>query len=134
LVDTSDANDRDPLSDFEVIEHELSSFRPGLAEKPMMVVATKLDATTDRAHLDELRAFAKERGLEFHAISSASGEGIVELVRAMADALDRIPRPIAPVEPEPQIASSRERDEEEARAAAAGVDDEESASSSGAKR
>jgi GTP-binding protein len=134
LVDTSDANDRDPVSDFEVIEHELSSFSPALAEKPMMVVATKLDATTDRAHLDELRAFAKKRGLEFHAISSASGEGIVELVRAMADSLDRMPRPIAPVEPEAQIAPSRERDEEEARAAAAGIDDEDSASSPGAKR
>jgi GTP-binding protein len=134
LVDTSDANDRDPVSDFEVIEHELSSFSLALAEKPMMVVATKLDATTDRTHLDELRAFAKKRGLEFHAVSSASGEGIVELVRAMADALDRIPRPIAPVEPEAQIAPSRERDEEEARAAATGVDDEESASSAEAKR
>ncbi|MGH9706847.1 MAG: hypothetical protein ACRD5R_08815, partial [Candidatus Acidiferrales bacterium] len=32
---------------------------------------------------------------EFHAISSASGEGIPELVRAMADALDRIPKPAA---------------------------------------
>ena len=61
----------------------------------MIVVATKLDATTDRTHLEELRAFAAKRGLEFHAISSASGEGIVELVRAMANALDRIPKPAA---------------------------------------
>jgi GTP-binding protein len=94
LVDTSDANDRDPVRDFEIIEHELASFSGALAEKPMMVVATKLDATTDRAHLEELRAFAAKRGLEFHAISSATGEGIVELVRAMADALDRIPKPV----------------------------------------
>jgi GTPase len=93
LVDTSDANDRDPVRDFEIIEHELASFSAALAEKPMMVVATKLDATTDRAHLEELRAFAAKRGLEFHAISSATGEGIVGLVRAMADALDRIPKP-----------------------------------------
>jgi GTP-binding protein len=93
LVDTSDANDRDPVPDFEIIEHELASFSPELAEKPMMVVATKADATTNREHLDELRAFAAKRGLEFHSVSSASGEGITELVRAMADALDRIPKP-----------------------------------------
>jgi len=98
LVDTSDANDRDPVRDFEIIEHELASFSPMLAEKPMIVVATKLDATTDRKHLDELRSFCEKRGLEFHAISSATGEGIVELVRAMADALDRIPKPEIPVE------------------------------------
>jgi GTP-binding protein len=96
LVDTSDANDRDPIRDFEIIEHELASFSPMLAEKPMIVVATKLDATTDRAHLEELRAFSVKRGLEFHAISSPTGEGIVELVRAMADALDRIPKPAVP--------------------------------------
>ena len=99
LVDTSDANDRDPVRDFEIIEHELASFSPLLAEKPMIVVATKLDATTDRTHLDELRAFSAKRGLEFHAISSATGEGIVELVRAMADALDRIPKPAVPADP-----------------------------------
>ena len=64
----------------------------------MVVVATKLDATTNREHLDELRAFAAKRGLEFHSISSATGAGIVELVRAMADALDRIPKPAVPVE------------------------------------
>ena len=64
----------------------------------MIVVATKLDATTDRTHLDELRTFSAKRGLEFHAISSATGEGITELVRAMADALDRIPKAAMPVE------------------------------------
>src|SRR5579862_4627833 len=95
LVDTSDANDHDPVHDFEIIERELAAFSPGLAEKPMIVVATKLDATTDRTRLEELRAFAAERGLEFHAISSATGEGVVELVRAIANALDRIPKPAA---------------------------------------
>jgi GTP-binding protein len=105
-VDTSDSNDRDPVRDFEIIENELASFSPMLAE-PMIVVATKLDATTDRTHLEELRSFCAKRGLEFHAISSATGEGIVELVRAMADALDRIPKPAIPIE------------ESEARAAAA---------------
>jgi GTP-binding protein len=98
LVDTSDASDRDPIRVFEIIMHELAAFSPELAEKPMIVVATKLDATTDRAHLDELREFAAKRGLEFHAVSSATGEGIVELVRAMADALDRIPKPAMPAE------------------------------------
>jgi GTP-binding protein len=96
LVDVSDFNDRDPVRDFEIIMHELASFSPMLAEKPMIVVATKLDATTDTAHLDELRRFAIERGLPFHAISSATGEGIKDLVSAIADALDRIPKPVVP--------------------------------------
>jgi 50S ribosomal subunit-associated GTPase HflX len=59
----------------------------------VIVVATKLDATTDRTRLEKLRDFCAARGLEFHAISSASGEGIPQLVRAMADALDRLAPP-----------------------------------------
>jgi GTPase involved in cell partitioning and DNA repair len=72
----------------------------------MILVATKLDATTNRDHLEELRAFAGERGLEFHAVSSAAGEGITELVRAMADALDRLPKPAMPSETQESAAHS----------------------------
>src|SRR5208337_646103 len=93
LVDTSDANDRDSVHDFEIIERELSLFSPTLAEKPRIVVATKLDATTNRERLERLRVFAGERGLEFYAISAASGAGIMELVRGMANMLDRLPKP-----------------------------------------
>ncbi len=90
LIDTSDASDRDPVHDFEVIRGELAAFSEKLVAKPMIVVGTKLDATTDRARLEKLRDFCASRGLEFHAISAASGEGIPQLVRAMADALDRL--------------------------------------------
>jgi GTPase len=93
LIDTSDSSVDDPVHSFQVINGELEAFSPSLVEKPMIVVATKLDATTDRTHLDELDAFCKERKLEFHAISAATGEGVKDLVRSIADALDKIPRP-----------------------------------------
>ena len=93
LVDTSSASDRDPVRDFEIICGELSNFSAELAAKPMLVVATKLDATQDRARLDNLRAYCASRALDFFAISSATGEGVPELVRAMADALELIPKP-----------------------------------------
>jgi GTPase len=92
LIDTSDASQRDPIHDFEVIHNELKAFSPALVAKPMIVVATKLDMTTDRTRLNELAEFCRARGLEFHAISSATGEGLKELVFAMADRLDRLPR------------------------------------------
>ena len=92
LIDTSDASERDPIRDFEIISAELAAFSPALASKPMIVVATKLDATTDGTRLEALRSFCASRGLEFHSISSASGQGIPDLVRSLADALDRIPR------------------------------------------
>ena len=68
----------------------------------MCYVRAYLRASTDEQDAnrarDQLKAFAAERGLEFHAVSSATGEGIVELVRAMADALDRLPKLGVPVE------------------------------------
>jgi len=92
LIDTSDGTDADPIHSFEIINGELLAFSESLGEKPMIVVATKLDATTDRTRLEALRGFCAKRELEFHAISAATGEGVRDLVRAIADALDKIPR------------------------------------------
>jgi GTP-binding protein len=108
LVDTSDASDRDPVRDFEIICGELAAFSESLAAKPMIVVATKLDATTDRSRLERLREHCAERKLDFYAISAASGEGIQELVRGMADALERLAPP-EPVE-ESEASSHGEED------------------------
>ena len=90
LIDTSDASDRDPVRDYEIIKGELAAFSADLAAKPEIVVATKLDATTDRARLEELREFCSGRGLEFHSVSAATGEGIPALVHVMADVLERL--------------------------------------------
>jgi len=92
LIDTSDSNADDPLHSFEIINGELEAFSVSLVEKPMIVVATKLDATTDRTRLEALRDFCKQRGLEFHSISAVAGDGVKELVRSIADALEKIPR------------------------------------------
>ncbi|MGE5645534.1 MAG: GTPase ObgE [Acidobacteriota bacterium] len=83
LVDVSEATGRDPLNDFEVVMQELASFSEDLAAKPMIVVATKLDAAQNPERIDSLRRLAADRGLEFYGISSATGQGIPELKRAM---------------------------------------------------
>jgi GTPase len=92
LIDTSDVTADDPVHSFEVINGELAAFSESLTQKPMIVVATKLDATTDRSPMEALRAFCKQHGIEFHSISAATGEGVKDLVRSIADALDKIPR------------------------------------------
>lgn len=93
LVDVSGATSTNTVHDFEVVRHELVATSASLAEKPFLVVATKLDAATDRAPLEALRAHCALHGYPFHAISAATGEGVQSLVRAMADALDKLPRP-----------------------------------------
>lgn len=94
LIDTSDATDEDPIHAYNIITGELAAFSEALAKKPTIVAASKLDATTDRTRLEELRDFCAKQKIEFHTISAATGEGVRELVRSIADALDRIPRPM----------------------------------------
>jgi GTP-binding protein len=106
LIDTSDGNDADPVRAFEIISGELRAFSESLAEKPMIVVATKLDATGDRTRLEALRDFCRERGIKFHAISAATGEGVRDLVRSMADALEKIPRVLPETFPDSPLATA----------------------------
>lgn len=101
LVDVSGATPGDPVHDFEVVRHELAASSTSLAEKPFLVVATKLDAATDRTALDALRAYAQSHAYPFHAISAATGEGVQMLVRAMATALESLPRQDEPVSASP---------------------------------
>jgi GTP-binding protein len=84
LVDVSDTG-RDPVHDFEVILAELASFSDDLAKKPMIVVATKMDAAQDPKRIAALQRIKKKRGMPFFKISSVTGDGIKELKRAMAE-------------------------------------------------
>jgi GTPase len=79
LVDVSDFSGRDPVHDFDVILNELGSFSSELLDKPMIVVASKIDACQDRTRIEAVRNLAQKRHLPFFAISSATGEGIEEL-------------------------------------------------------
>jgi len=87
LVDVSETTGRDPVHDFEIVMSELASFSEDLARKPMIVVATKLDAAQDPERVASLEALARERGLPFFKISSATGEGLQALKRAMAESV-----------------------------------------------
>jgi GTP-binding protein len=84
LVDVSQASGRDPVHDFETVMQELASFSEDLAAKPMLVVATKMDAAQDPERVESLKKLAKDRGLPFFAISSVANIGLEELKRAMA--------------------------------------------------
>ncbi|HEX3941777.1 MAG TPA: GTPase ObgE [Acidobacteriaceae bacterium] len=83
LVDVSDGSGRpDPTADYRVILGELESFGHGLAQKPTIVVASKIDAANPEK-LKKLKAMAKRRKLPFYAISAVTGEGVEALKYAM---------------------------------------------------
>ncbi len=89
LVDVSGLA-RDPVEDFLTVARELESYSSQVAGKPRIVVATKLDALGDENRLVDFRNFCRKRGLEFYAISAATGEGLKELIHAVGRKLDEM--------------------------------------------
>jgi GTP-binding protein len=85
LVDVSDGSGRpNPVKDVEVINGELASFGAGLEQKPMLMVASKIDAAS-KEKLAKLKAYCKKKGLELYPISAVTGKGVEELKFAMAE-------------------------------------------------
>jgi GTP-binding protein len=79
LVDVSDSSGRpDPTQDFEIIMNELESWGAGLEQKPMIVLASKIDVANPEK-LAKLKRFAARRKLPFMAISAVTGEGVDKL-------------------------------------------------------
>lgn len=90
LVDVSSAQGRDPVSDYEIINRELRAYSVELAQRPQIVVATKIDALDEPERLERLRGRAEADGKPFYAISAATNTGVREFVRAVAVRLDEI--------------------------------------------
>lgn len=90
LVDVSSLSGRDTVADYETINRELSAYDETLASRPQIVVATKIDALDEPERLERLRERAERDGRPFYAISSATNEGVRQLVNAVSRALDEI--------------------------------------------
>jgi GTPase len=67
--------DRSPLEDFAVINRELASYAPELADKPQIVVLNKIDAI-DANDVPELAAEFAKIGVTLCPMSAATGEGV----------------------------------------------------------
>jgi GTP-binding protein len=90
LVDVSDSSGRpDVLQDVEVILGELDSFGAHLAEKPMLMAASKIDVA-NKDKLAKLKRYCKKEGLELYPISAVTGKGIEELKWAMAEKVEEL--------------------------------------------
>jgi len=86
---------RNPVSDLEVIENELSRYG-GLEDRPRLVALNKVDVPDGRDLADIVADDFAERGLRVFPVSAASHEGLRELTFAMAElvAARRRARPV----------------------------------------
>ncbi len=99
IVDVSGSEGRDPLADFEAINHELQAFNPELASRPMVVAGNKCDLTDDET-VEAFAAAVREKGYTFFPIMAAIAHGTDALIKHCAEQLAKLP-PIRAFEPEP---------------------------------
>jgi GTP-binding protein len=83
------------VHDKETIERELGAWNPKLLEKPMLLVVSKLDLPDAQERLAEIR----ERFPDARGISSATREGVQELVYAIWQTIKDAPLPEVVVPP-----------------------------------
>jgi GTP-binding protein len=86
LVDLSNP-EGNAAEELAVVERELGAFNLELLERPRLIVGSKLDSGLDERR-EELRAAAKERGLPYREISSATGEGVPAVVSDLSRRLE----------------------------------------------
>jgi GTP-binding protein len=86
LVDLSNP-EGSAAEDLATVEAELEAFNPQLLERMRLVVGSKIDAVLPERR-EELKASAAERGLPYFEISSATHEGVKQLVAELARRLE----------------------------------------------
>ena len=84
LVTIDPREERDPISDYRALRHELTAFDSELAQRPELVALSKSDLPDVRDAHPELRArFRDELGVELHLLSSVTGDGIDTILQQL---------------------------------------------------
>ena len=80
VVDVSGCEGRDPIEDFEKINHELEAYSAKLARRKQLVVANKMDLPDSEDNFVLLKEYIEAKGYEIMPVSAATGEGLQDLM------------------------------------------------------
>jgi GTPase len=100
-VDMGAEDGRDPVEDYRIINNELKMYDPTLLDRPMVVVANKMDLEGADANL--LRFKEVYPDVEVFEMITVVGEGTKPLLYRLADILDETPQDIFKKEEETVI-------------------------------
>ena len=91
IIHLLDGAAQDPLADYGVINRELAEFSQQLVTRPQIVVLTKMDLPDAQAWWPLVQEAMAERGVEAHAISAVTGQGVQALMRRAFELLQSLP-------------------------------------------
>jgi len=91
LLDLSTQEEgRAPWTDFTALNHELACFSLTLAQRPQIVVATKMDLPIAQQRWPDVQKLFTMHGYEILPISAATGAGLPALIARLAAALKQL--------------------------------------------
>jgi GTPase len=90
LLDFSSSNTRDPIEDYQVVQHELECFSDKLYQSPQIIVASKVDHPEAIEKFQAFESRLKEINSHVCFISSMTGEGVLKLLWRIKGVLDLI--------------------------------------------
>ena len=100
VVDIAGTDGRDPVSDIEKINYELSQYSEELSRRPQIIVANKIDSVLEEEEIYiNFKNYVEENNLPVVFVSAVTGEGLDELVRVATEKLKDLP-PVTIYEPE----------------------------------
>lgn len=80
LIDISEWISEDPVSNFLILRKELEAYDSSLLQRPMAVVATKIDSQGKGENLNKLRGYCEQHLLPFFPISAVTRTGLSDLI------------------------------------------------------
>jgi GTP-binding protein len=89
---------RDPIQGFETVNAELHAYEEDLLVKPTLVALNKADIPEAQRNLELLAAELQDRGYSVFPISAVTGEGVQELLHAVAAVLREVQQHEAEIE------------------------------------
>jgi len=92
VLDIAGSEGRDPVEDFDQINHELANYGE-LAERPQIVVCNKSDLPDSEENVARLKARLAELGLDYpvFVVSAATHQGFDALLDKTGDMLEALP-------------------------------------------
>ncbi|MEM7009735.1 MAG: GTPase ObgE [Thermodesulfobacteriota bacterium] len=93
MLDLSPMTGRDPINDYDKLNHELKSYSEELSKKPQIVALNKIDLTEAREELEGLLKHFGDLGVKTFPISAATGEGTKDLIYEVAKELEAYNQP-----------------------------------------
>lgn len=91
IIDMAGIEGRDPYDDYQAINDELQAYDKTLMERPQLIAANKMDMPGAE---ENLRQFKEKltKDVSIYPISALTKEGLRNIIFAIADELDKIPK------------------------------------------